>query len=912
MDQDRRIAELEKESHRWMFSNTERYRQIATEMITLSRRASATAKARAHRAYSNALRMDGKWEEALRFAQQALRLWRRAGDEVEWARTQTTLIPILAQLGLNRRAMAASRAGLAVFLRNDQSLPAARLLNNTGGIYLYTGQAREALRCFQQASDLARKAGDLALGARAEWHQASALQALGRHHEALRHCIIAWRPTARTGQALNLARIHVVAATSLFQLGRFGKALRRFAKARTLFEREEAARDVAECDLHICACYIELNRYAPALNRMESFLEQPGRAWFEIALASYYQGVALAHLGRPLEARVALKRASRLFSRHGDRLGSNRARLEEAELLLQLGSAREAARLALRVARDQEGRSGLELARASLVMAAAWLSVGRLNQAERHAGQARLIGQRARMPGLTFRAFHLLGQVAIRRRRFDEAGEFLARAVRLAEQMRATVQLEFRNAFLADKAAAYADLVWVRLQQGKAKAARQLMEQAKSRALADHLAATPSSGLPRAGSATERLLREMEDVRREYQQLTSPAYLTGASAGTPEAQNAALDRRTGLEKRLGALWDEWELRSVGWATAAQAIGQQGMKRLGNREVLIEYMVVQERLIAFGSDRTGLRGWVELGPIEGVVRSLELLQLNFDATLNLRHAAPLVGMAKNAKRQLRDLYERIWAPLPWLTGAERILIIPHGPLHQVPFGALYDGERYLVERVELTMAPSRTVWQACCTRGSKERATTDLVLCFNPGGELPYVEAEAVAVAQQLETDVWLDQAATTERFLQTGPYRVLHLAVHGQFRPDNPQFSTLLLADGSLTAADVTGLRLEAALLTLSACETGLSRVSHGEELTGLITAFLTAGSSATLASLWRVDDAATADLMVRFYQALLGGQRKSAALRQAQIEILHQRTHPVFWAGFAVIGDGGPLPVSE
>ncbi|HLO03038.1 MAG TPA: hypothetical protein VK191_08025, partial [Symbiobacteriaceae bacterium] len=77
-----------------MFSNPERYRQVTAEMMTLSRSANVPAKARAHRAYSNALRMEGRWEEALRAARHALRLWRRAGDEVEWARTQTTLIPI--------------------------------------------------------------------------------------------------------------------------------------------------------------------------------------------------------------------------------------------------------------------------------------------------------------------------------------------------------------------------------------------------------------------------------------------------------------------------------------------------------------------------------------------------------------------------------------------------------------------------------------------------------------------------------------------------------------------------------------------------------------------------------------------------------------------------------------------------
>lgn len=906
MNRDAEMEALERESDRWLFNNPHRYRQLAERMVALAKGASPGARARAYRAQGNAFRIDGKWEEALRAVRRALRAWRRAGDEIEWARTQTTLIAILAQLGQNRQALAASRAGLAVFLRHGLELPAARLLNNTGGIYLYTGQPREALRCFQRARELATKVGDVGLGARTDLNQASALQMLGRHLEALKWCGAALRPATQTGQTLHLARIQVVAADSLFQLGRFGKALRRFAKARTLFERVGAERDVAECDLYICACYVELNRYLPALSRMETFLQQPGRAWFEVARASYYQGVSLARLGRSDQALVALQKARKLFSRHGDQKGARQARMEEAELLLALGSAGEAIRLAVRARREgTQSHTPLESARADLVVAAASLALGRITKAEKHANQAKEISQRARIPGLTFRALHVLGQVAIRRQQFQQAGRVLSYAVRLAEQMRSTVQLEFRKAFLADKAAAYADLVWARLQEGKVAAAHRLMEQAKSRALADNLVTTSTSRSPKAGSAEERLQREMESARHEYQQLTLPTSLAGADG---QQGDDAPDRRARLEKRLGALWDEWELRRVGWASTPSTATKDRSHRLKQGEALVEYMVTQGRVIAFGSDRSGLRGWVDLGPEEDVIRSLELLQLNMDATLNLRRSAPLVGLTKNANRLLRDLYDRIWAPLPWLEGVDRVLIVPHGVLHQTPFCALYDGERYLIERLELTLAPSRTVWRQCRDRGREEQAARDLVLGFNPDGQLPFVEAEAVAVSNQLGASVCLGQRASTH-LLGTGPYRVLHLAVHGQFRPDNPEFSTLLLADGSLTAADVDGLQLKTSLVTLSACETGLSRVSKGEELTGLITAFLNAGANAALASLWRIDDSATATLMVQFYNSLLAGGSKSAALRHAQISMLYQRVHPLYWAGFSIIGDDGPLP---
>lgn len=911
MSQVTSIEALEEESRRWLFSNPERYRQVALEMLALAKGASPEAQARAYRVYGNALRMEGRWDEARQAVRRALRLWRRAGHEVEWARTQTTLIPILAQLGENRRALAASRAGLAVFLRHGQKLPAARLLNNTGGIYLYTGRPREALRCFEQARELAQTVGDQALYSRAEFCRALAFQAVGRHREALRSCAVALRPTLRTGQILNGSRILVVAANSLFQLGRFGKALQRFAKARAVFERESASGDVAECDLHICACYLELNRYGPALGRIEGFLQTSGRAWFEMAWAWYYRGVALARVGRTDEARISLAKAVRLFRRHGDHKSASQAGLEEAELLLRLGNGPEAARLAATVQRNGHlSTSALEMARAGLVIATASLALSRPGRARAEAFRAWEIARRTHIPGLKFRALHLLGQVALRQRDFEAADRFLSGAVRLAEQMRATVQLPFRQAFLADKAATYSDLIWLRLNQGKVREAHLLTRKAKSRALADQLVTSPTFRVGSWGVAEERLHRELEALRREYQQLTLPTTLGGMVAtGTRAMPIVDPVRRNWLEQRLGVLWDEWELRRVGSQARSRMQAKVRAHRLRRGEALVEYIVARERLIAFVSDRRGLRGWSDLGPIETVVRSLELLQLNMDATLNLQGMGPLLGLRQNAIALLHEIYLKIWAPLPWLTGQKQVVVVPHGPLHQVPFGALFDGKHHLVEQVELTLAPSQAVWRRCVERARMNGFSTDLVLGYNPGEQLPFVETEALAVARKLGAPVYNGDQARMDQISKAGYYRVLHLAVHGQFRPDNPDFSALQLADGALTAADVTGMQFKASLVALSACETGVSRVGNGDELTGLITAFLMAGSTTVLASLWRVDDEATADLMARFYDELLDGRGKAAALRNAQVAMIGKQLHPLYWAAFAIIGDGGPIP---
>ncbi|NIN65131.1 MAG: CHAT domain-containing protein, partial [Anaerolineae bacterium] len=135
----------------------------------------------------------------------------------------------------------------------------------------------------------------------------------------------------------------------------------------------------------------------------------------------------------------------------------------------------------------------------------------------------------------------------------------------------------------------------------------------------------------------------------------------------------------------------------------------------------------------------------------------------------------------------------------------------------------------------------------------------------------------------------------------------------GEFRPEAPLFSTLYLSDGPLTATDVFNLELNASLVTLSACQSGTSAVGGGDELVGFSRAFLYAGAASLLMSLWRVDDQATAHLMDRFYQGLLDGLRKPAALRQAQLSLLSGEEgdyyrHPYFWAPFFLVGERGQV----
>ncbi len=232
-----------------------------------------------------------------------------------------------------------------------------------------------------------------------------------------------------------------------------------------------------------------------------------------------------------------------------------------------------------------------------------------------------------------------------------------------------------------------------------------------------------------------------------------------------------------------------------------------------------------------------------------------------------------------------------------------MVVPHRALHYVPFHALHDGDSYVVERREVSYAPSAGVLRHCLARPEPEFRRALLLGVADE--QTPRVREEIAALAPLFpEADALLDGQATLAALRERAPTAdVLHLACHGQFRPDSPLFSSLKLGDGWLTARDAYTLDLRAGLVTLSACETGVSAVAPGDELIGLVRGFFYAGAPTLLLSLWTVDDEATAELMTDFYTDLRAGSRPAAALRAAQLRQMRARPHPFFWSPFVLTG---------
>ncbi|QOF79124.1 CHAT domain-containing protein [Variovorax sp. 38R] len=252
----------------------------------------------------------------------------------------------------------------------------------------------------------------------------------------------------------------------------------------------------------------------------------------------------------------------------------------------------------------------------------------------------------------------------------------------------------------------------------------------------------------------------------------------------------------------------------------------------------------------------------------------------------------------------------------LVPGQRVVVVPHGPLHYLPFQALRLDGRYLIETHPVSVAPSISIAVQLAQR--TPRVNASLTAFGNPRIEdkydLPGAETEVKQLAQLFPRNtVFMGAAATKTQFRDVASRSpLMHVAAHAEADEVDPLYSRILLANEGgkqnfLEAHEILAMPMEGtALVTLSACESGLGRIAQGDEVLGFTRSFLSAGSSSLIASLWPVSDDATAVLMGTLYGELAKGRDIQKAMQAGQLAVLKdpKMSHPFFWAPFNLIGN--------
>jgi len=321
----------------------------------------------------------------------------------------------------------------------------------------------------------------------------------------------------------------------------------------------------------------------------------------------------------------------------------------------------------------------------------------------------------------------------------------------------------------------------------------------------------------------------------------------------------------------------------------------------------------ERVVQFHSLPDRLMVWV-VGPssIDSKAIPIKRDELN-ELVETFRNS--IVRGRRTAITNADKLGAALLGPLGLAPG-QRLIVVPHGPLHYLPFQALRLDGRYVIETHPVAVAPSISIAVQLAQRTPHVSAT--LTAFGNPRIEdkydLPGAETEVKQLASYFPRNtVYMGAAATKTQFRDVASRSPLvHVAAHAEADEVDPLYSRILLANEGgrqnfLEAHEILELPMQGtALVTLSACESGLGRIAQGDEVLGFTRSFLAAGSSSLIASLWPVSDDATAVLMSTLYGELAKGRDLQKAMQAGQLAVLKdpKMSHPFFWAPFNLIGN--------
>lgn len=866
----------------------------------------------------------GEFDAALRMAREAYEGYVACGKYLEALRTHVGRMSVLLELGLYQEALddgqivldaLAGRGEFEVTPTHQQrDLLTALVHQNRGGCYEYMGRYEEALEAYAVAEERYQALGETQRLGEILDNRGAILLHLGRGNEALAAHEAAAAVFAEAELTLSYAAALCNIGVANRQLADYRSSLAAFEKARRLYGSLDVPVDNSLLMLDTANAYLDLNLYPEALvayKKANPLLAKAGMA-HDRARALWGMGVALTAKPDLEEAEKALAEAAELFAAAGNSPLLSGVILDQSvvqEARGNLDGSVATARRALSLVIEKDWSVQRVYAHLRLVD----LLLPDVAGSEPHLLAACRLAERMALPQLRYRLNERLGRLRRLQGNDGEAQVLLEAAIDEIERLRGTVTHEsMRASFLLDKIGAYEELLRLHLSSGAESNVRQafaVAERAKSRALIDLLTGVAKEPAhPTDNALQERIQNLQADLNTTYNQLLG----TGQSefvAPLPDLRGRAVE----LEEEISQL----RLRAIP-ATSdpfATSTPSDTWEDMPTDVALLAYHVIGDEIIAFVGARDSLRVVRNCGSVTMATQLLQQLEVQWDRLgVGQEFAKQHMALLERLTRQvLASLYGELVAPLrPLLDaaagantvdGPRKIAIVPHGLLHQVPFHALFDGERYLIERFEISYAPSAKVFSLCQRQASRG---LDKALALSVADPLiPAVADEARAVARHLPSaEVLTDRQATLSALREKAPdCGVLHLACHGMFRADNSMFSALKLHDGWLTAADVIELDLGGALVTLSACESARNQVLAGDELVGLVRGFLGAGAATLVATLWLVQDDTTSWLMERWYAQLRTGVERAAALRNAQLALKEKLPHPYYWAPFVLIG---------
>ena len=868
----------------------------------------------------------GEEQKALDYYNQALPIYRAAGDRDGEARTLNNVGLVDDALGEKQKALEYDNQALSILRQVGDRDTEATTLNNMGFVYDALGEKQKALEYYNQALPILRQVGDSDTEARTLNNIGLVYDALGERQKALEYYNQALPILRQVGDRDTEARTLNNMGLVYDALGEKQKALEYYNQAlpilRQVGDRDTEARTVNNMGY----VYDALGQKQKALeyyNRALPILRLVGDRDTEARTLNNI-GLVYDDLGEKQKALEHYNQALPLYRQVGDRDG-------EATALNNIGQVYDAL---------GEKQKALEYYNQAMPLAAA------LNDPllEAVVFSNLMLSQRAPQPTLAI----FYGK----------------QAVNLLQQVRGNIQglgKDLQKSFLASKNDYYRDLADLLIDQGRLPEAQQVLDLLKEQEYSDYTRSEiAKTGSPLTLTPAEK--QAEEDYQKSTAQLVALgeqwAQLKNLTSRTTEQEEQYQQLSHQLDTASAGLNDYYDRLYVLFGKNSEA-NKQVADVKGDVSLLEDQIAEMPHTAALytmiGSDRYRV---IVITAAATVAREYAIS----DKDLNKKVAdfqQVLRDRKQDPRPQAQELYKILIGPVKAdldQAHAETLVWSLDGVLRYVPMAALYDGRQYLVENYNtVTITPASKAHLAEQPDVSKMSvAAMGISRKYEDGlPALPAVVGELDDVVKDSQTQaahgvmpgsILLDNQFT-EKAMENqleGQHAVVHIASHFVFKPGDDSQSYLLLAGKNeggagyhLTVADFRDNKNLALrhtdLLTLSACETGMSgSASNGREVDGLGTTAQLKGANAVISSLWEVNDASTGELMADFYQRWATGEGKVTkveALRQAQVDLLLGKVkpspggrgrgvgfdtpeapasfaHPYYWAPFVLMGN--------
>jgi CHAT domain-containing protein/tetratricopeptide (TPR) repeat protein len=824
----------------------------------------------------------GQPSEALQDYAEAQLLARSVGDGPLKTSILTNIGILYDSIGERRKALEQYSVALPLTRAMLDRVGETRVLISMGFAYDSLGERQKALGSYRQAIELCRVLKDQKAEAISLSYLGKTYSDLGDWELSQHYFKEALQTVRTTGDRRAEAIMLVLIGRTQASQGSLGDAAASYREAIDRFQEMEDRRTEAAALISMAEVSSALGQHeqaVDALNHAVGLSRAVGDRWNEASALSNLGSVLLSQ-GKADRAFELLQAALPLRRAVGDRLGEAGTMIEIARAERDRGSL---------AAAQEQAEAALDLVESLRTEVASY-------------------DLRSSFFGTVQKHYGFTIDLMARRHRVEPRGGFDARAFEASERARARSLMDVLTEPRAE----------IREGADPALLEREHALQNLIRARIDRQARLLAGG---SRDQVEAIAAEIERSRAEYQEL--------------EAQIRA------ASPRYAALTQPQPL----------ALADIQHEVLDHATILLEYFLGEDRSFLWAVTPASLT-MRELPPrseIEAAARKLQEGVSSPAGRKGFSEGATLLG-------------RMLLAPVADLLSGKRVCVVADGLLQYVPFGALPDpssrgGTIPLARSHEIVSLPSASVLALLRneSRGRKLAPRT-IALFADPvfaaddprvrhagqrrpadrsrvrdfdllaGGaslsRLPFTRREAHAILGLVAPEDRLlaldfDANLAAARSSDLDRYRYVHFATHGLINTSRPELSGIVLSlvdrkggeqEGFLSSLDIFNLKLQAEVVVLSACRTALGKEVRGEGLVGLTRSFMYAGTPRVVASLWRVDDAATAELMKRFYQGMLGPRklRPAAALREAQLAVAKQKRwqDPYYWAAFVLQGE--------